>query len=216
MIVLASAYNGGAHTLTTSDGGAKTGNAVGSLSEKERAVIVGCLLGDGAMRCKTNALLEVNHSIAQKDYVDWKYKIFQRLVSTPPKGRRGNGERIAYRFTTRSVPELTGLYKWFYREGCKRIPNDLNLTPLSMAVWVMDDGCKSHRAMYFNTQQFSMGEQKLLMDRLARQFEIRTSLNRDKQYVRIRIAVESVPKLYDLVKTHLLPQFQYKFPLMTP
>ena len=78
MMDLASAYNGEAHTLTESYDSIGTGNTVGSLSEEERAIIVGCLLGDGAMRCKTNALLEINHSFAQKDYVDWKYKILSR------------------------------------------------------------------------------------------------------------------------------------------
>ena len=58
------------------------------------------------MRCKTNALLEINHSIDQKDYVDWKYRQLVNLVKTPPKARRGNGKRIAYRFTTLSLPEL--------------------------------------------------------------------------------------------------------------
>ena len=132
---------------------------MGSLSGEERAVIVGCLLGDGAMRCKTNALLEVNHSWAQRDYVDWKYCKLQRLVSTPPSSRLGNGIRIAYRFTTRSIPELTELYYQFYADGRKRIPGDLKLEPLSLAVWVMDDGCKSYRAMYLNTQRFSTEEQ---------------------------------------------------------
>ena len=212
MMYLASAYNGEAHTLTASDDDVRTGNTAGSLSEKERAVIVGSLLGDGAMRCKTNALLEVNHSMAQRDYVDWKYQILHRLVSTPPKSRQGNGKRIAYRFTTRSIPELTVMYQWFYRDGQKRVPSDLSLSPLSLAVWVMDDGSKSHRAMYLNTQQFSMDEQKLLMDKLAQEFGIRSSTNRDKQYTRIRIAVESVQTLYEIVKLELLPMFRYKFP----
>jgi hypothetical protein len=186
---------------------------VGSLTEEERAVVVGCLLGDGAMRCKTNALLEINHSIAQKEYVDWKYEKLKRFVSTSPKGRHGNGERIAYRFTTRSLIELTEFYQWFYRDGRKIIPHDLKLDPLSLAVWVMDDGCKSYRAMYLNTQQFSLDEQQMLIKNLAGEFTIRATMNRDKQYTRLRISVESVSRLYEIVKPHLLSMFRYKFPV---
>jgi len=213
MISQASAYNGGAHTLTENVG---TGNTVGSLSGEERAIVVGCLLGDGAMRCKTNALLEINHSWAQRNYVDWKYKKLQRLVSTPPSSRKGNGNRIAYRFTTRSVPELTEMYHWFYPEGRKQIPLDLMVEPLNLAIWVMDDGCKSYHAMYLNTQQFTLEEQKLLLAKLVETFGIRGTLNKDKQYARIRISVESVLRLHTIVRPYLLPMFQYKFPLMTP
>ncbi len=41
-------------------------NTVGSLSEEQRSLIVGSLLGDGAMRCKANALIEFNHSAEQR------------------------------------------------------------------------------------------------------------------------------------------------------
>lgn len=206
----ASAYNGGAQTLHKDR---RTGNTVGSLSAEERAVVVGCLLGDGAMRCKTNALLEVNHSIRQRDYVDWKYQKLRRLVSTPPKSRRGNGNRMAYRFTTRSIPELTKFHRWFYPRGRKSIPSDLELEPMSLAIWVMDDGSKSYRAMYLNTQQFPMKEQRLLIGKLEGRFGILASVNRDKHYSRIRISVKSVSRLYEIVKPYILPMFDYKFPL---
>lgn len=120
------------------------------LSEEQRGLIVGTLLGDGAMRCKKNALLEINHSGAQKTYVDWKYSVLRDLVRTPPKLRNGNGTRQAYRFTTRSLPELTPYFLAFYGGGRKTIP-DIELDPLALAVWFMDDGCKSRRAVYFNT-----------------------------------------------------------------
>ena len=60
---------------------------MGSLTEKQKSIIEGCLLGDGSMRCKTNALLEINHSLEQKPYVDWKYENLKDLVRTPPKAK---------------------------------------------------------------------------------------------------------------------------------
>src|SRR3954447_8549723 len=86
------------------------GNTVGSLSEVQHAIVIGSLLGDGSMRCKTNALLEINHSIHQRRYVDWKFSHLADLVTTPPKQRAGNGGRVAYRFVTRSAPALTPYY----------------------------------------------------------------------------------------------------------
>jgi recombination protein RecA len=120
----------------------KMGNTVGSLSEVQRQIVIGSLIGDGSMRCKTNALLEINHSFDQRSYVDWKFSRLSDLVATPRKVRGGNGGRIAYRFVTRSVPALTPFFHLFYTNGRKRVP-ELSLGPLTLAVWFMDDGCKS-------------------------------------------------------------------------
>lgn len=202
------AYNGGLRTVgqvTAAD------NTVGSLSEEQVSLIIGSLLGDGAMRCKANALIEFNHSAEQQTYVDWKFQQLQSLVSTPPKLRSGNGGRVAYRFTTRSLPELTPFYRTWYPQGRKVVPQ-LTLTPLTMAVWFMDDGSKSYRAIYLNTQQFDLGSQGRLLSLLQQQWGIRASLNRDKIYYRIRIAVESVERFRTIVGPHVLRELEYKFP----
>lgn len=88
-----------------------TDNTEGSLTEEQKQIIVGCLLGDGAMRIKTNALLEINHSLEQKELVDWLYFSLKEFVGTAPKVRKGKGTRVAYRFTTRSLPIFTSFYK---------------------------------------------------------------------------------------------------------
>ena len=186
-------------------------NTVGSLSKEQRSLIVGSLLGDGAMRCKSNALIEFNHSADQRAYVDWKYSQLAELVGTPPKPRNGNGGRIAYRFTTRSLPELTPFYRAFY-SGRRKIVPEVELTPLTLAVWFMDDGCKSHRALYLNTQQFDLESQVRLLRQLRVQWSIRATLNRDKTYHRIRVAVESVERFEKIARPHVLPQMLYKFP----
>lgn len=191
------------------------GNAVGSLSGAQRELIIGTLLGDGAMRCKTNALLEINHSFNQRIYVDWKFDRLAPLVSTPPRQRAGNGGRIAYRFVTRSLPELTGFYDLFYRSGRKGIP-EVELTPLTMAVWFMDDGCRSRSAVYLNTQQFSVDDQEKLVHQLADQWGFTSSLNRDKTYHRIRLSTESTKRFVEVIDSHLLPVMRYKLPQVTP
>jgi recombination protein RecA len=201
------AYNG---ELRPARGRAED-NTVGSLTETQRSVIVGSLLGDGAMRCKANALLEINHSYAQREYVDWKFEVLANLVASPPKARNGNAGRVAYRFTTRSLPELTPYFEAFYLGKRKIVPR-LQLTPLALATWFMDDGCKSHRSIYLNTQQFDLGSQMRMLDMLLEQWQLDATLNRDKAYHRIRIAVSSVPRFTEIVERHVRPEFRYKFP----
>ena len=101
---------------------------MGSLNQVQNSVLLGSLLGDGTLRKslgKLNALFEVNHTIKQKDYVDWKYEQLKLFVLTKPKARKGNGNRIAYRFTTRSLPPFTELYHRFYVNNRKIVPPDL-------------------------------------------------------------------------------------------
>lgn len=133
-----------------------------ALTADQHSIVIGSLLGDGAMRCKRHALLEINHCLAQKSYVDWKYNALRQLVGTPPKARVTNGARQAYRFVTRSVPELTPYYAQFYA-GAKKVIPELVLTPLALATWFMDDGCKSRRTVYLNTQQFDLASQLRVM-----------------------------------------------------
>jgi hypothetical protein len=191
------------------------GNTVGSLSEVQQAIVIGSLLGDGSMRCKTNALLEINHSIHQRSYVDWKFSHLVDLVTTPPKMRSGNGGRIAYRFVTRSAPALTPYYRLFYERGRKRVPK-LELAPLTLAVWFMDDGCRSRNAVYLNTQQFDEHSQRLMIELLGEQWGLEATLNRDKSYHRIRISVAATKRLVELIEPFVLPELRYKLPQVTP
>ena len=167
------------------------------------------------MRCKTNALLEINHSVHQRSYVAWKFMHLAPLVRTPPRIRKGNGTRIACRFVTRSLPVLTPFYRLFYAEGHKSVP-DLSLDPLMLAVWFMDDGSKSRNAVYLNTQQFDLHSQVRLSQLMREQWGIESSLNRDKCYYRLRLSVAGTKRFVKLIEPHLLPSFRYKLPQVTP
>lgn len=193
----------------------RLGNTVGSLSEVQHAVVTGTLLGDGSMRCRANALLEVNHSIHQRSYVDWKYRRLADFVTTPPKVRESNGGRRACRFVTRSLPALTPYYRLFYETGKKRVPY-VELSPLALAVWFMDDGSRSRNAVYLNTQQFDLPSQYKLLQILYDQWRIEGALNRDKTYHRIRLSVEGTRELARVIEPHILDEFRYKLPQVTP
>ncbi len=159
---------------------------------------------------RKNAFLEINHSIKMKNYVDWKYQILKSIVLSPPKSRKGNGNRIAYRFFTRQHPEITKLFKRFYVKGEKRIPDNLILDPISLAIWYMDDGSKCGTSNYYlNTQQFSVEDQMKLIACLKK-FKVVATLNRDKTYWRIRIIMATVPTFKNLIQEYVVPSLQYK------
>jgi len=67
------------------------GNIVGRqnfISDFQKQIIIGCLLGDGRLECRSKnrtARLRIHHGEKQKDYVFWKYDIFKNIVSSNPK-----------------------------------------------------------------------------------------------------------------------------------
>lgn len=186
---------------------------MGSLTQVQKSVIIGIILGDGYLRIiprRKNAFLEVNHSADQKDYVDWKYSILQSIVKNRPKLRKGNGKRLAYRFYTRCLPEITDLFGYFYKDGKKRIPNDLKINPLNLAVWYMDDGSRSGGSVYLNTQQFSREDQIKLQKFLLFQFGINSTLNKDKEYTRIRVITADAKKFCNIIRQFVAQSMSYK------
>jgi hypothetical protein len=191
-------------------------NTAGSLTQTQKSIIIGSILGDGYLRVikkRKNAFLEINHSYKQKDYVDWKFNKLKSIVKSPPKVRVGNEGRTAYRFYTRQLPVLTDLFSCFYKNKIKIIPKNLNLDPLVIAVWFMDDGSKCRPSdVYLNTQQFDIESQRRLINYL-KYFNLETKLNKDKSYYRLRFIKSSLPKLKNLIKKHIIPSMRYKIEL---
>lgn len=198
-------------------------NTVGRLNHKlsklQKSLIIGSLLGDGYMRIiegRADAFLEINHSAKAKEYVDWKYNILKNICASAPKERVSGVGRTAYRFFTKQSPELTAIYKVFYKNKKKIIPKTLQIDPAILAIWYMDDGSKtinkdnsSNVNIYLNTQQFSMNDQKFLLH-LLREFGINARLNKDKQYHRIRILKESIDKFMKIIDTEIEKSMRYK------
>jgi len=187
-------------------------NTVGSLTQEQKSIIIGLLLGDGYLRIvpgRKNAFLEINHSLSEKDYADWKYQKLKNLVRSAPKQRKGKGRRIAYRFFTQQHQELTNLYLRFYSSRKKIIP-ELKLNPLIIAVWFMDDGSKSYKTYYLNTQRFDYLSQKRLIKMLKEQYRIDSALNRDKTYYRIRIKQSSAGRFKRIICNYVIPTMKYK------
>lgn len=207
------AYNGELHDIINI-----MDNTVGSLSGLEQSIIIGSVLGDGYLRIMPNrsdAFLEINHSIKAKDYVDFKYNSLKRICKSKPRERKNNNDRVAYRFYTKQHPEITKIYEDFYENSRKIIPKNLKLNPVILAIWYMDDGSKSRDTdIYLNTQNFSLNDQNTLVVAL-RKMGIKSRLNKDKKYFRIRILKESINFFMELITPYICESMRYKT-LMTP
>jgi len=159
---------------------------------------------------RLDAFLEINHSLKAREYVDYKFDKLKRICESAPKERTISENRHAYRFFTKQHKELTILYNLFYKDRRKIIPKNLELDPVSIAIWYMDDGSKSRDSdVYLNTQQFSLSDQKKLIFCL-RKFGIKARLNKDKKYYRARILKESIGAFMKIIAPQMIPSMRYK------
>jgi len=184
------------------------------ITPKQRDVIIGSILGDACLDANVygkNYRLQVIQSQKQKAYIDWKFKIFQNWCISEPKFQ---SRTKSWRFRTVSHPSLTEYRRLFYPEGKKRIPSDIDRilkSPLSLAVWFMDDGTKGPRnGLTLNSQSFTRADNLKLSVCLERNFGLKTSLHKDKIYWRIYILPESILQFTSLVEKFILGDMKYK------
>jgi len=120
-----------------------------SLSKEQKSILFGIILGDGYLQKtgKKNARLRLEHGKDQKEYLLWKVrklgKIFQGRPKYLERIHPSTKRKYCYwRHQSQSAPFLGKLRKIFYPEGKKIIPEKLEryLSPLTLAVWFMDDG----------------------------------------------------------------------------
>ena len=206
------------------------------LSLLQKKILPGILLGDAHLSTQNNGKtyrFHVYQSEKHKKYVFHLYEIFKEWCLSKPqiiqrtyksgiyKGEKatmisfktissGSFRFYAHNFInqfaieknvklTKKVPKL--IYRW--------------LTPISIAYWYMDDGSikdKKSKAVYFNTQGFSLMEVKLLCDILNTKFTLVAKLVKKKNKYQIYISSKRYTTLKKLIYPYLIKEMLYKFP----
>ena len=191
------------------------------LSSTQKAILIGSILGDGYLqlsKTKTNARLQIRNTNKYVAYVDWKYKFF---CDWSPNGLVKDSANNSTYFLTIFHPELLYWKKTFYSNGRKIIPINISalLThPLSLAVWLMDDGngYLRSKALRISSYCFLKEEHRLLQDCLMKNFEIDSKLCQDSKGFQLYIPVRSSEKLFNLVRDYIHPSMLYKFARLNP
>lgn len=111
----------------------------------------------------------------------------------------------SWRLRTISHPEFTELYFLFYENKRKVVPKSIKQilkSPLSLAIWFMDDETKGPQKGYtLNNQNFTLEENKFLVEILKCNFGLEfVSIHRDKKYYRLYIKRKSANKFADLIR----------------
>jgi hypothetical protein len=192
-----------------------------TLSEQQFKLIVGTILGDGCLitsRSGRSARLQIRHNIKHREFVDWKYSFMNDWVLTAPRFDRFND---SWYFRTLCHPELMEIKKIFYKGNQRVIPlniSEILKSPLSLAVWIMDDGNGSKRSKYFRISSYGFGLEgnKLLKKALEENFSLRTTIYSDSKGYQLFFPKVSAFALHKIVRPHLVDCMRYKFANLTP
>lgn len=194
------------------------------LSDYQKEVLTGLLLGDGCLERTKNSLgarLKVSQSIKQNKFAVWLYEVFKDFVQTQPKVKQTNRNGIRHEevvFNTLTHPGFKSFYEMFYPKGKKVIPESIDqfLTPTALTVWFMSDGSvksKESRGRILNTQSFIRPDIERLIFILKSKFDLQSSIRTQKDGLQIYISGKSAEILNSLLKSRILPSFHYKLPL---
>lgn len=201
-----------------------------SLTSIQRNFIIGSLMGDGTMRIgkgAINANFKVEHCLAQRDYVDWKYTILKSFVFTPPKlSYRYDENHTKYPkswwFRTIRHPELTSIYHRFYtgdgyKTGHKIIPENIidDLTPFAAAILIMDDGSYNKGCIDISTHSFYLNE----IEKLAHAFSINIGAkakirNDSDKGLRMYFSKSETDILIESIYSYIIPSMEYKIGIL--
>jgi hypothetical protein len=206
------------------------------ITERQMEIIRGSLLGDGTM-WKTRNENQVSYFSATsviKDYAEWKYTELQNLCTRPvlvrERERKGT-KTVAYEVNTASHPIFHGLRHIWYPEGKKIVPEDVAiwLTPLTLAVWYMDDGYRFSdtihkmkgylklyvgRSITFSTDGFSIEDKRRLASALYKRYGVSIHLVDNRKHIRFN-RLDSL-KLVLAMKPYIHPSFNYKIKIDAP
>lgn len=188
---------------------------------KQKQFIVGHLLGDGCLyKDGKNSLfkLTISQKKAHEQYFHWKRAMLDPFVNAWRENVDKRGNSVMLNATTICHPELKQFAELFYtKERKKIVPKNIDMffTPLSLAVWIMDDGnLNAGVNMRIATMGFSYEDHLVLQNLLRQCFDIRSKIMefryKGKKYNQLTLNKKNTQKLSDIIRPYVVDCMKYK------
>lgn len=202
----------------------KSNSRIGPHNEDIISVLVGSLLGDGhAERLSSGGVrFKFKQSVKHKDYLFWLFDFFNKRGycsnNLPLNLKQNLGDKFheSYQFNTYAYSSWLSIYKLFYTsKKIKVIPDNIHvlLSPLALAIWIMDDGTFKSPGVRLATNCFKKQEVELLSKALETKFNIKSTLHKNNGNYQLYIKKESMSLLKKLVLPYNIPSMFYKLGL---
>ena len=195
------------------------------LSDFQWQVLLGGLMGDSALsptKSGHSARLRWGHGEKQVEYGDWKASLFANLGVSRSTNAKG-----AVFHDVQPLGELAELRRAMYIGGRKVLSDEYlkQLTPLSLAIWYMDDGSFTNRSKELQertkdgsgrsdicVQAFDPTSQRRLQRYLADTWDLeaRLQVRGRRQQAYLTFPKDETAKLHALVAPFIHSSMQYK------
>lgn len=185
------------------------------LSDQCKEVLLGSLLGDGSLnihKSYKNPRFSFRHSIKQQEYFFWKVKQLEEISREKCwwKQEKNSLGNVMFYYQSMATDSLMDLYKLTHKNNQLIIRRKwLNkLTPLSLAIWWLDDGSliTNGRRGVLCTDPFSYKEQKLMARYLYKVWDVKAAIGKihrewnGKQTEYYRLWIRSSEELQKLLR----------------
>lgn len=193
------------------------------LSEHQKEVLLGNYLGDGCLETFTNtSQIETGCKIDYAEYIEYLSNITNGLYKIQPKiYNSGYGTQMLRARTTRNC----SIYDYFkdvcnYNNKSKdklKIGIVNKITPLSLAIFYMDDGSLAHNDYQEDRANFAVCDYSendcLIIKKCFEKFGINAVIyNDNKGYNRICLNKDAADKFYSIIEKYVPPIMRYKLP----
>ena len=193
------------------------------LSEFQWEVILGSLMGDGALSPTGSghgARFRFGHCAKQEPYAEWKASLFANVGVS-----RSHNATGAVFYDVQPLPELSELRHAVYSPAGKVLSYDYlkQLTPLSLALWYMDDGSFSIRAEGLQArtkdgsgradiciQAMEPTTRERLVEHLADTWDLHPRLIQRAGNAALVFGKDETAKLHALIAPFVHPSMDYK------
>lgn len=194
------------------------------LTLEQKSILIGTLLGDASIRnSKANYCVKFEQKEQRTEYIIHLAKVFESFTGTGPKKRvirnvfhRDYGVSCWFRTYSHIVFKYYAdlFYSIKNKKREKRVPKNIHkyLDARALAYWFMDDGSYyfSPLDLMLNTQGFKLGDQKILIQALKRNFNLNATLVKDKHFLRLLFNRSSSAKMAQLIESYMHFDFHYK------
>ena len=181
------------------------------------------MLGDGGVakdkRINGKLSFHITHGEKQLEYLKYKLNSLSGCDAKIHNGKSGYCDNKVYSGGYAIDGHTSDMIvNEYYHNGEIKLTNTFinRITPVSLAIWYMDDGSlkyrdkPGHEQIMISSNSFSKEDNQLLVDMLIHKFNIPANIRKDKNYWGIYIPVSGVRKFLQLITPYIHPTMRYK------